>query len=75
MLSVYPHSRYLAGLLRAHLDDPKQPFVGAEVGVYKGETSAHLLRELPGLTLYAIDCWHPGPFRDPRNQFSMMAQQ
>ena len=75
MLSVYPHSRYLAGLLRAHLDDPKQPFVGAEVGVYKGETSAHLLREFPGLTLYAVDCWHPGPFRDSRNQFSMMAHQ
>ena len=75
MLSVYPHSRYLAGLLRAHLADPTQPFVGAEVGVYKGETSAHLLRELPGLTLYAVDCWHPAPFRDPRNQFSMMAQQ
>ena len=32
MLSVYPHSRYLAGLLRAHLVDPAQPFVGAEVG-------------------------------------------
>ena len=40
MLSVYPHRRFLAGLLRAHLVDPKQPFAGTEVGVYKGETSA-----------------------------------
>ena len=64
MLSVYPHSRYLAGLLRAHLADSTQPFVGAEVGVYKGETSAYLLREFPGLTLYAVDCWHPAPFRE-----------
>jgi hypothetical protein len=55
--------------------DPTRSFAGAEVGVYKGETSAYLLRELPGLTLYAVDCWHPGPFRDPRNQSSMMAQQ
>lgn len=55
ILSVYPHSRYLAGLLRAHLADPRQPFVGAEVGVYRGETSAYLLREFPGLTLYGID--------------------
>ena len=31
MPNVYPHSRFLAGLLRSHLVDSAQPIVGAEV--------------------------------------------
>jgi hypothetical protein len=34
--------------------------VGAEVGVWRGETARILLRELPGLTLYLIDPWRAG---------------
>lgn len=74
---VYPHSRRLVQIIRQHLWDGlcDSPIRGAEVGVYKGETSAYLLRELPGLQLYLIDCWDPGPFKLSRNQFSAMAAQ
>jgi hypothetical protein len=33
--------------------------IGAEIGVWKGETSEVLLRELPGLELWMIDPWRP----------------
>lgn len=36
---------------------PERAAVGAEVGVYRGEMSAHLLRLLPDLTLYMVDRW------------------
>jgi hypothetical protein len=34
-----------------------QPLVGAEVGVFRGETSNLLLRSLPRLQLYLVDAW------------------
>lgn len=33
------------------------PCVAAEIGVYRGQTSAHLLRSLPKLILYMVDPW------------------
>lgn len=35
--------------------------VGAEVGVYLGETSVRLLAEFPNLTLYMVDSWESSP--------------
>lgn len=38
-----------------------RPLVGAEIGVYLGETSARLLTEFPNLTLYMVDSWESPP--------------
>lgn len=46
------------GILNGSIDGFKM--VGAEVGVWKGHTSAMLLRELPTLTLYCVDPWEIG---------------
>jgi predicted O-methyltransferase YrrM len=35
------------------------PRLGAEVGVYRGNTSEALLRELPDLRLWLVDPWRP----------------
>ncbi|MEZ6127140.1 MAG: class I SAM-dependent methyltransferase [Planctomycetaceae bacterium] len=35
------------------------PMVGAEVGVFRGNTSEALLRELPELSLWMVDPWRP----------------
>jgi hypothetical protein len=37
----------------------KMPVVGAEVGVFRGNTSEALLRELPELSLWMVDPWRP----------------
>lgn len=36
-----------------------QPTIGAEVGVWRGKCSRHLLASLPLLTLHMIDRWAP----------------
>lgn len=36
-----------------------EPCIGAEVGVYRGETSAKLLREFENLRLIMVDRWSP----------------
>lgn len=36
-----------------------QPIIGAEVGVWRGKCSRHLLASLPLLTLHMIDRWAP----------------
>lgn len=38
---------------------PDGPVIGAEVGVWRGEMSAHLLSLLPALTLLMVDAWAP----------------
>ncbi len=45
-----------------------RPLVGVEVGVDRGETSALLLRGLPGLHLYLIDPWHASAIDATRTQ-------
>ena len=40
------------------------PFpVGAEIGVFRGECSGHLLEMHPGLKLYMIDMWSPDTYK------------
>ena len=36
------------------------PVIGAEIGVFAGELSAHLLSARPDLTLYMVDSWKGG---------------
>ncbi len=38
---------------------PLNPKLGAEIGVWKGNTSRSLLNRFPDLTLYMIDRWKP----------------
>lgn len=74
MPSPTPHGKFLTALLAQEFP-PQLQLTGAEVGVYKGETSHMLLTRFPALTLYAVDCWEPSPFKASRNQFSAMSQQ
>ena len=37
--------------------------VGAEIGVFRGECSGHLLEMHPGLKLYMIDMWSPYTYK------------
>ncbi len=46
------HTKHLIQLLHEVVDDPR---IGAEIGVWKGEGSAHLLREFPEMTLIMVD--------------------
>lgn len=39
--------------------DTKKPLRGAEIGVYKAEMSADLLKHCPGLLLLLVDSWKP----------------
>lgn len=41
-----------------HIENP----IGAEIGVHRGECSAHLLELHPGLKLYMIDMWSPNTY-------------
>jgi len=74
MTTETPHGKFLTALLAEEFP-PTLQLRGAEVGVYKGETSHMLLSRFPALNLYAVDCWEPSPFKLGRNQFSAMAQQ
>jgi hypothetical protein len=44
----------------AHIKNP----VGAEIGVYQGNLSRLLLKNIPGLTLYMIDSWANDTYKD-----------
>lgn len=66
------HGERLLSLIRERVPDVT---VGAEVGVFRGETSACLLRGLPGMRLYLVDCWDAGWTLQPRNQFMRMAER
>jgi len=44
----------------AHIKDP----IGAEIGVYQGNLSRLLLKNIPGLTLYMIDSWANDTYKD-----------
>lgn len=48
------HGRILAKLLRKNLPAEIR---GAEIGVFRGQTSAYLLEQLPSLRLVMIDSW------------------
>ena len=49
-------AQVLINLLREQ-HGTNRPLTGVEVGVFRGETSAILLRELPRLRLYLVDPW------------------
>ena len=75
------HAEGQARAVIERLANPDNP-VGVEVGVYRGEMSAHLLRMCPRLTLHMVDNWigandQPAPYRatrDPRARASLAAQ-
>ncbi len=46
------HTKHLIQLIREVVGEPK---IGAEIGVWKGEGSANLLREFPAMTLIMVD--------------------
>lgn len=60
--------RHLISLLELIKKFTPNPMQGAEVGVWKGETSACLCQSLPGCTLHLVDtwaAWEPGTsYRD-----------
>jgi len=43
-----------------HIEKP----VGAEIGVFKGECSGHLMQLHPGLKLYLVDLWSSDSYKD-----------
>ena len=69
---VPDRARFLQAIIHAHCG----PLVerGAEVGVQRAETSAHLLRAFPRLHMTLIDRWDLEPYRADRNKFHAMAQ-
>ena len=54
------HARTVAALL-ATVRRPNVPLVAAEVGVYRGRTSAYLLANVPDLHLVMVDPWRAPP--------------
>lgn len=44
----------LAELIMRYAEDPAHPVI-AELGVFKGETTRHLLQTFPGLRMYCVD--------------------
>jgi len=55
--SRFDYKEFLVDLFREH---GFQQFVGAEVGVWGGDTSVSLLKAFPSLTLYMVDHWELG---------------
>ena len=51
---MQPHQSQLIGLVRSLA---KETLRGAEIGVFRGETSHALLKAFPQLALYLIDSW------------------
>lgn len=68
-----PHSLYLERLLSETFPAVAE-LLGAEVGVFRGENSAHLLFALPNLYLYLVDAWRPDPYLLQRNRFHALAK-
>lgn len=56
MANTAPDCRWqvLADLIMRYAEDPAHPVI-AEMGVFKGEATRHLLRTFPGLRIYCID--------------------
>lgn len=50
-------SRLLIKILLENLPQTENGWTGVEIGVFRGATSAHLLRAFPNLFLYMIDPW------------------
>lgn len=57
---IKQHHTVIRKILSDHIDT-EQPFVGAEVGVFAGETSRMLLKQFPQLRLYMVDVWEKLP--------------
>jgi len=60
------HERSLIRIMREQLNCPR---FGVEIGVWKGELSAQLLRVFPDLTLVMVDLWAV-----PKGRSSMQAK-
>jgi hypothetical protein len=48
----------IADLIMKHAEDPAHPVI-AEMGIFKGETTRHLLRIFPALKIYCVDNRQP----------------
>lgn len=55
------NKRYRWHAIYDRIKDIPSP-IGAEIGVHRGECSAHLLEMHPGLKLYMIDMWSPDTY-------------
>ncbi len=53
-------NRHTESLIRLIREQPSPPLAGAEIGVWKGATTAALLRAFPDLVLLAVDPWDLG---------------
>jgi hypothetical protein len=63
-IPVAPHERLTVNGRYGRVDAllrrlPDGPIIGAEVGVWRGDMSAQLLRARPDLWLYMVDSWLP----------------
>lgn len=58
--------RYRWDAINDRIRDIKNP-VGAEIGVFRGECSANLLKLHSGLFLYMIDSWSSETYKDKNN--------
>jgi hypothetical protein len=56
------NKRYRWHVIHDRIRDIPSP-IGAEIGVHRGECSAHLLEMHPGLKLYMIDMWSPDTYK------------
>jgi len=56
------NKRYRWHAIYDRIKDIPNP-IGAEIGVHRGECSAHLLEMHPGLKLYMIDMWSPDTYK------------
>ena len=56
----------LTKLITEQIGEPRK---GAEIGVWLGRTSIHLLKQFPFLHLHLVDCWHKGKTHEtmPKN--------
>ncbi len=63
-MAKFPHYHRDKRRALHNLYAPLNPKLGAEIGVWKGNTSRSLLKRFPELTLYMIDRWAPPPKGD-----------
>lgn len=81
-MTALPHEVLMASGYLGRVDAilrrlPVGPVVGAEVGVFCGLMSSHLLKARPDLTLYMVDSWAPArdqpePYRATRDSHAHM---